>query len=151
MDFLKITRPFVWVIALVVYLLIAGPTPPSLPGWLSGLAASRANAATPDGDLSVQQLRRLAADAGCDNPQVAAAVAFAESSGRPDVAGDGGQSIGLWQIHLPSHPQYSRSQLRSPRANARAACSIASRGRGWNNWTTYRTGAYRRYLSIGGG
>lgn len=97
------------------------------------------------GTLNRSQLARLAADAGCSRPRLAAAVAMAESSGRVTVAGDGGESIGLWQIHMPSHPQYSRSELRDPRRNAQAACRIASQGRGWNNWTTYRTGAYRRY------
>lgn len=99
------------------------------------------------GTLSTRQITAVARRAGFRgrNLRVAVGVAVAESSGRTGAVGDGGQSIGLWQIHMPSHPRYPRRRLMKPCANARAAKRIATRGRGWRNWTTYRTGAYRRY------
>ena|SRR3990167_3090457 len=41
-------------------------------------------------------------------------VAKCESSLRPDVVGDEGNSIGLWQIHLPSHPDVTEEFARNP-------------------------------------
>ncbi len=38
------------------------------------------------------------------------ATAQCESSLRPGVTGDGGNSIGLFQIHLPSHPQVTKEE-----------------------------------------
>lgn len=106
--------------------------------WLVGFVA--------DGALSRGQLTALALSAGCTRPVVAGATAMAESSGRIRAVGDSGNSIGPWQIHIPSHPRYTRGWLMNPWNNARAACSIAASGRGWENWTTYRTGTYRTWM-----
>lgn len=108
-------------------------------------AAERRPPPAQPGTLSKPDLRSLAAAAGCDDPDTMAAIAIAESSGRSDAVGDGGQSIGLWQIHMPSHPQYSRAELLDPARNAEAACAIAGQGRRMDNWTTHRNGAYRRH------
>ena len=51
-----------------------------------------------------------------ENIQVVAyAVACAESSKEPCVAGDNGDSIGLWQINtnIGAHPEYDKNQLTS--------------------------------------
>lgn len=96
--------------------------------------------------LSKEELRELAQRAGFSDPNVAAAVAMAESSGNPDARGDGGKSIGLWQIHMPSHPSYSLAQLLEPDGNANAAHAISSGGSNWGAWTTFRSGAYRAFL-----
>ena len=83
------------------------------------------------------------------------AVARAESDGNPTACGDNGQSIGVWQIHMPSHPQYSREWLFDPENNAEAAREISNNGQDWNAWCTWEESAcnghgderYRVYLN----
>lgn len=41
-------------------------------------------------------------------------VAKCESSLRPKVIGDDGSSIGLFQIHLPSHPEVAKEEALDP-------------------------------------
>jgi hypothetical protein len=91
------------------------------------------------------QLGRLAADAGFrgDDILVAAAVALAESGGDPGAVGDGGDSIGLWQINRPAHPTIGTvAELKDPAYNARAAHQVWT-AEGWRAWTQYRNGRYR--------
>ena len=78
----------------------------------------------------------------------AAAIAMAESHGDSRAVGDNGDSIGLWQIHVPSAPREfkQRDALFHPGVNAQAAFAISSGGTNWQPWTTYRNGAYKRYL-----
>jgi hypothetical protein len=99
--------------------------------------------------LSLAALVALAQSVGFPDPSLAAAVAMAESRGVPDVVGDpqAGGSYGLWQINLPSHPQYKSNPtaLFDPTFNARAAFQTSSAGRNWQPWTTYRTGAYKKW------
>lgn len=94
-----------------------------------------------------------------------AAIALAESGGcRYALAGpkdvrpvksctyrqtNGENSVGLWQINVQAHPQYSVQSLFDPNANARAAVSILGGGPP-TPWSTYTSGAYRQYLSGGG-
>jgi hypothetical protein len=83
--------------------------------------------------------------------QVAVAVALAESSGYADVVGDllvtPGGSVGLWQINLKAHPQYTRAQLMDPQTNANAAFSIyQAAGNEFTPWSTYGNGAYANYI-----
>ncbi len=98
--------------------------------------------------LTGRQLYSLARMAGLDHSSavVAAAIALAESSGRPEAVGDGGSSFGLWQIHLPAHPQYRGADLTNPMMNAYAMAQISAGGTNFKPWTTYRTGAYRRFI-----
>lgn len=98
--------------------------------------------------LSLTQLRLLALAVGFPDPDTAAAVAMAESRGNPSAYGDAqyGGSVGLWQVNLPSHPQYDAASLYDPWTNARAALAISSGGSNWQPWTTYRTGAYLPYM-----
>lgn len=96
--------------------------------------------------LSIAQLRELARNAGFPEPNVAAAVAYAESGGNTGAIGDGGHSFGLWQIHLPAHPQYKGTNLLDPLTNARAAILISKSGTDFKPWTTFRNGAYLKYL-----
>ena len=78
---------------------------------------------------------------------IAVAVAYAESSGNPDAVGDNGDSIGLWQINLPNHPEYQGVNLNDPQTNANAAFDIYSAaGNSFSPWTTFKTGAYTQYL-----
>lgn len=100
-------------------------------------------------NLSLAQLQALAASVGFPDPALAAAVAEAESGGNPNAYGDAkyGGSIGLWQVNLPSHPQYTAAQLYDPTFNAQAALTISNNGTNWQPWTTYRTGAYKRWYN----
>jgi hypothetical protein len=100
--------------------------------------------------ISDQQIAQAARSAGFIGNAlvISVAVALAESSGDVGSIGDGGMSFGLWQVHTPAHPQYSSTQLRSD-ANyaARAAFQISGGGGNWQPWTTFRTGAYRRFMN----
>jgi Lysozyme like domain len=98
---------------------------------------------------SASQIAQYAANAGFSGKDLAisVAVAMAESSGNTDAHGDGGWSIGLWQIYRKAHPQYSEAFLLDPQNNARAAKEVhASAGNRWTPWTTYKTGAYLLYM-----
>jgi len=100
--------------------------------------------------MNFTQLRDLARSVGFpeDSLDIAAAVALAESSGNPNAVGDPqyGYSYGLWQINLPAHPNYDPQSLFDPTYNAKAAFDISSGGDNWEPWTTYRTGAYEKYM-----
>lgn len=81
---------------------------------------------------------------------VAVAIAYAESSGNPNAVGDVdlGRSIGLWQINLAAHPEYTEEELYGPQTNANAAFAIyQAAGNSFSPWTTYKTGAYIEQLS----
>lgn len=95
------------------------------------------------------ELIYLASQAGFGpDSSTAAAIALAESSGNRWTVGDLtlGRSIGLWQINLAAHPEYAEQELYDPFNNANAAYAIASSGRGFDNWTTYRNGRYLDFL-----
>lgn len=93
-----------------------------------------------------QALMALAARHNFVDPRTAAAIALAESGGVPGALGDGRTSVGLWQIHLPSWPQFSHLDMLNPEKNADAASRISKRGTDWHHWSTYRSGAYKRWL-----
>jgi hypothetical protein len=66
---------------------------------------------------------------------VAYAIARAESGGNPSACGDPpnqdydhSNSIGLWQIHAPSHPEYDKCRLFEEDYNANAAKEISDNG-----------------------
>jgi len=65
------------------------------------------------------------------------AIARAESEGNPTACGDNNQSIGLWQINIPYHPEYNREYLFDSDYNAEAARQISSNGQNWNPWCTW--------------
>jgi len=87
-----------------------------------------------------------------------AAIALAESGGNSaalnDNSGTGDYSVGLWQINYYGNLLSSRtaafgspSSLRdNPAAQAKAAVSIY-KSQGLRAWSTYSSGAYRKYLS----
>jgi Lysozyme like domain len=79
---------------------------------------------------------------------VAVAIAYAESSGNESAIGDVdlGVSVGLWQINLAAHPEYSQDELLDPQTNANAAFAIYSAaGNSFSPWTTFNNGAYQNY------
>jgi hypothetical protein len=113
-------------------------------------------------NLSQAQIAMYAQSAGMPNPQLMAAIAMAESGGNPrahnPIPPD--DSYGLWQINMlgamgPSRrAQYgitSNAQLFDPAVNARAAAKILS-SQGPQAWSTYSSGAYKKYLgAVGSG
>lgn len=94
-----------------------------------GVVASAARGAGFSGDL----LRTMVA------------IARAESGWNPSAVGDGGNSIGLWQIYQPAHPWSRGMNLRDPRVNALAAMRVY-RSQGLGAWSVYNSGAYRAFL-----
>ncbi len=106
--------------------------------------------------LSYSDLVSLAQGAGFSgaNAYVAAAIAMAESSGQSSVIGDlnitPGGSVGLWQINLQAHPEYSASDLMDPQSNADAAFAVyQAAGNSFAPWTTFNNGSYLSFLSGG--
>ncbi len=117
--------------------------------------------------LSLPQLVALAQRHGFPNPQLAAAVAMAESRVRgsnPPLADTNAlndtigrtdlppgtkpeRSIGLWQINVASDasPQLASWNLTDPDVNAQAAFQISSGGKTWGPWSTYVHGYYKAY------
>lgn len=77
---------------------------------------------------------------------IAAAIAMAESGGNSqasNVDSDGSTDRGLWQINSV-HGSLSTFD---PIANVKAAIQISNNGSNWSPWTTFKTGAYKKYLS----
>jgi hypothetical protein len=106
--------------------------------------------------LSQQQIAVYAKSAGMPNPVLMSAIAMAESGGNPRAHNPVGldDSYGLWQINMlgamgPARRKQfgitSNTQLYDPAVNARAAAKILS-GQGLKAWTTYTSGAYKKYM-----
>ncbi|MCU7826408.1 hypothetical protein [Kitasatospora sp. DSM 101779] len=116
--------------------------------------------------LTYDELRHLSREVGFEEGEVdvAAAVAMAESTGRPEAVGDEsladatwGPSIGLFQIRSLRHPQQFgfpdnlrvETSLRGPTYNAKVARAIQTQAHGWSPWSTYTSGRYRDFLPNG--
>lgn len=119
----------------------------------TGIARARSSAplgpspGTSGGRLTLAQLRALAVLAGFSDPDVAAAVAMAESRGNPAAQNVTSReaSYGLWQINVRAHPQYDAARLLDPTYNAQAAFAIRQAS-GWAPWSTYTHGDYLQYM-----
>lgn len=98
--------------------------------------------------LSLAQLRELASSAGMADADTGAAIAMAESGGRTRAVGDHGDSIGLWQINVPTAPKrwQNRDMLKHAGFNADAATALSDNGTNWERWTTYRNGSFRKWM-----
>ena len=98
--------------------------------------------------MNLQQLQALAASVGFPDPNLAAAIAQAESGGDPNAYNTEG-SYGLWQIDIVYNPRYQSnpSVLFDPVTNAKAAYAISKHGTVWTGWTTYRTGLYKQWYT----
>jgi hypothetical protein len=82
------------------------------------------------------------------NPDIAAAIAMAESSGNTqavDHDSNGSTDYGLWQINSV-HGYDPARLLNDPNYNAKAALAVYQSS-GWGAWTTYTSGAYLKYLA----
>lgn len=100
-----------------------------------------------------KSISEYAANAGFEGFALveAVAIAYAESSGDPDAVGDvnRGRSIGLWQINLRAHPEYTEEELHDPQTNANAAFAVYQQaGNSFTPWTTFNTGAYSKNLEL---
>lgn len=76
----------------------------------------------------------------------AAAVALAESGGVATASNhntDGSIDRGLWQINSVHG---SQSTFDIP-GNVKAAIAISNNGKNWSPWVTFKSGAYKKYLS----
>ena len=122
------------------------------------------SAPTVSGRYNKEQLKQLAASVGFPNPNLMAAIAMAESGGKPgidtkksgtDPFGRNEYSIGLWQINYKVHKPMldsmgiSESQLRDPKVNARVAKKIYDM-QGITAWGAYTNGSYQQHLRRGG-
>lgn len=97
--------------------------------------------------LSMAQMEAYARGAGFAGNDViiAGAVGMAESSGRTDAI-NFVPCVGIWQINVRAHPEYTIDQMKDPGNNARAAYAVF-KSQGWRAWSTYTSGAYKRYLA----
>lgn len=105
--------------------------------------------------LTYQQIVQVARTGGLPgDPEVWAAIAMAESSGRTDVINSLG-CVGLWQInqpaHIGSHPTWTVQWLQNPVNNAKAA-AVVYREQGFSAWEAYTgpsghgsSGPWRQY------
>jgi hypothetical protein len=79
------------------------------------------------------------------------AIALAESHGNPaaicnSCAGVKEYSVGLTQVNMDAHSNYSESYLLNPLNNLKAAYSISGGGKNFQPWTTYTKGTYKQFL-----
>lgn len=56
----------------------------------------------------------------------------------PRATGDGGTSLGIFQIHYTVHPWVNPSRLFDPLYNARMAWRLSRHGTDWTPWTCHR-------------
>lgn len=93
------------------------------------------------GDVDKEEIKALiiseAEEAGYQAPLFAIRVAQCESSLNPTAKGDGGNSYGLWQIHLPSHPDITKEQALDPQWSTDWAMKQMAAGRA-SIWTCAR-------------
>jgi hypothetical protein len=111
--------------------------------------------------LSQAQIAQVARAGGLPgDPDVWAAIAMAESSGRTDVVNSIG-CVGLWQInqpaHVKAHPTWTVAWLQNPVNNAKAA-AVIYRAQGFSAWEAYTgpdgkgsDGPWRQYYKGSGG
>lgn len=83
--------------------------------------------------------------------EMAIAIVLAETGGTGktdarNVNRDGSVDRGIFQINNRAHPDVSDSCADNPSCAGRAAFRISLGGTNWNAWTTYKNGAYKKYL-----
>jgi hypothetical protein len=106
--------------------------------------------------LSTAELKRawIAAGGNPTKATMAAAIAHAESGAIPTavchncVPGVLEHSVGLWQININpnANPEFAKWNLFNPVTNALAAVKLSKNGTNWGDWTTYTSGAYKKFL-----
>src|SRR5262249_51150229 len=109
--------------------------------------------------LSPEQIAGYAIGAGCADPRIPVAIALAEAGGNPwahnPVPPD--DAYGLWQENMIGKlgPQRraqfgltSNADLYDPATNARVMYALSNGCTRWIPWTTYTSGAYKRFLNV---
>jgi Lysozyme like domain len=118
-------------------------------------APRRAAVVTPPMHMSLKEIRALAASVGFPDPDLAAAIAMAESSGNPFTANivvtpaPGNlpeRSFGLWQVNTLAHPEFNETQLLGAAYNAHAALLISKSGTDWSPWAGFTSGRYKQWM-----
>lgn len=101
--------------------------------------------------ISIAQALDYAHRAGFNQTQAITAVAIAIAESGLNTAAvnphDPGGSYGLWQINHGAHPNYDVPSLSDPQYNANAAYQVSNGGVNFLPWTTYKTGAYSKYVA----
>lgn len=111
--------------------------------------------------LTIEQIARVALDAGWVGEQaaVATAIGMGESKGDTNARGDTtittnkwGPSIGVWQIRSLNADrgtgrQRDETANLNVATNARNAFAISGGGANWSPWSVYSSGLYRRHLA----
>ena len=109
--------------------------------------------------LTPAQVYSLAQEAGLGRMEaaMATAIAGAESGFRTDAMGDTtiqtgtwGPSVGLWQVRslkaqFGTGGVRDASRLTDPKFNAASMVAISGGGKNWKPWSTYTSGAYKKY------
>ena len=101
-------------------------------------------------NLSAEEIYKVALDAGFtpDQAVTMTAIALAESGGRTGALNDGvgEHSVGLWQINLDAHTQWSAAEASDPLNNARMAYEVSYGGKEINPWTVTHQAKNAKYL-----
>src|SRR5712672_916867 len=104
--------------------------------------------------ISPAQARSYAASAGFSGSGLDTIVAIAQAeSGLNTLAqghnSDGSIDRGVLQINSRWHPEVSDGCAYDPLCSFQQGYKISSRGTNFSAWSTYTSGAYRRYLTGG--
>lgn len=95
--------------------------------------------------LGDEQIAALAAKCWQKQNQIiAVAVCLAESGGNEHASNY--CCVGLWQINVLVHTQYTKKAMENGVANVTAACVIFHAAGGWQPWESYTNGSYKQYL-----
>lgn len=104
----------------------------------------------PGKGLTRAQIAAYARGAGFPENEIPTmvAIALAESGGVPNAytQTDREESVGLWQINIKAHHQYSREEMANPSKNARAAFVLSRSRMGLNHWSVYKNDRYKDFL-----
>jgi hypothetical protein len=120
-------------------------------GDLVNLAAAVSYVASPTNTGPVSTVKNFYGLAGKESsyrwdPITAAAIAMAESTGNPQAVNQSSQATGLWQEEPVNWKGKTQTEVMVPNTNAELALATYE-SQGWGAWTTYKTGAYLKYVA----
>ena len=134
-------------------------------GGAAGGSASAGGGQPGSGEYTVKKAYDLIKAAGGtdEEARILAAISQPESRGNPRAynpnAATGDLSYGLWQINMlgamgperrAKYGLKSNKDLFDPATNARVALAMARARGGYKRWSTYKSGAYKKYLPAHG-
>lgn len=87
-------------------------------------------------DYTVKELIAYFADKYDVSEEQMLRTSFCESSHNTNAIGDHGHSFGMWQIHLPSHPEITKEQALDPIFSTEWSAKEFAEGhqRQWTCW-----------------